>query len=509
MTSDPHDSHYLLRQGIAAARSGRRAEARALLTRAMQLDANNTQGWLWLASVIEEPLEQEACLKRVLSLDPDNASARKGLAVVQKHVADGLLDAGIAAARAGEPARACEFLTQVVERDDENLTAWIWLSRVVDSSEDQEICFENILALDSVNIEARQGLEVLHQAREAAAANLWESPVGDDDAPSRPAPTFAAEVLGEDYVERHTTYIPEPEPEPESPAVALWEKYKNELLCPYCASLTQEQDRRCAACGNVLWIKTRRREERSLLLWILIFVQAFNTLMTALLPVAVVFIVGWELGIEDFTRLFPIYFGLPGEVSPQVADAALAMVPRLVFFLSGIPFFVSLALLVALYVRWTPVYYLLLIDAALGLLSSVLGMVFNLSHGMIAIVSGVIGAVVSMVIFGLTIQLEDDFKKDRFRIFLQVDTDITSGIGYLLRGRLYASHNMWALAALHFRRASVLMTYQTDGYIALAIACAHLKEYDLARYALEEAQRINPEDKQIAEVLASLEKKQV
>ncbi len=46
---------------------------------------------------------------------------------------------GIAAARAGQRAQAREMLMQVVEIDEENLLAWLWLSGVVDSLEDRVV----------------------------------------------------------------------------------------------------------------------------------------------------------------------------------------------------------------------------------------------------------------------------------------------------------------------------------------------------------------------------------
>ena len=46
---------------------------------------------------------------------------------------------GIAAARAGQQAQAREMLMQVVEIDEENLLAWLWLSGVVDSLEDRVV----------------------------------------------------------------------------------------------------------------------------------------------------------------------------------------------------------------------------------------------------------------------------------------------------------------------------------------------------------------------------------
>src|SRR5947208_10471990 len=72
----------LLQQGIAAAREGRREEARALLAQVVEADERNEQAWLWLAGVVTEPEEMRICLENVLDLNPDNVKAQQGLAWV-------------------------------------------------------------------------------------------------------------------------------------------------------------------------------------------------------------------------------------------------------------------------------------------------------------------------------------------------------------------------------------------------------------------------------------------
>lgn len=496
----------LLQQGLAAAKAGKRAQAYKILSRVVELDADNAQAWLWLGAASPTPKEQESCLEKVIALDSDNAPARRGLVQVRKRIVKDLLHESAVAIEIGDYERARELLTETVVRDERNLDAWLMLSRVVPEPEDQEVCFENVLSLDPRNAAALKGMAVLLQAREAAEADLWDEPQ-DVDAAGRGAPTLAGDVLGDSYIQKHTVVIPEPEPEPDSPSVALWEKYDDEFLCPYCASPTVAEDKRCTTCNNPLWITKRRREKRSMLLWILFFLQAANTLFLALVPIVILFIVSLMLRVSgDFTVLIPVYLGGSGEFSSEEVTMILDLLPRFVFYLTCLPFFGSLAMLVAIYLRWPPVYYLMLIGAILELLSSILGVVFNLSQGGLAIGFGVFGAILSVVHFVLTLQLEEDFSKKRGRILFRVDKGLESGASYLLRGRQYMSNKMWALAALHFRRAAGLLPYQTDGYTALAIACSRLKDYELAYYALKEAQRVEPDNAKIAEMLTLLEK---
>jgi hypothetical protein len=53
----------LLEQGISAALTGRREEARALLAQVVEADERNEQAWLWLSGLVEEPEEIRTCLE--------------------------------------------------------------------------------------------------------------------------------------------------------------------------------------------------------------------------------------------------------------------------------------------------------------------------------------------------------------------------------------------------------------------------------------------------------------
>ena len=68
------------------------------------------------------------------------------------------LQQGIAAVKVGERRQARDLLLRVVEQDENNVSAWLWLSAVVDSPEDQEVCLSNVLALDPSNQAAARGM---------------------------------------------------------------------------------------------------------------------------------------------------------------------------------------------------------------------------------------------------------------------------------------------------------------------------------------------------------------
>ncbi len=69
----------LLRHGIAAAKAGRKQEARQLLFQVTELDEQNEQAWLWLSGVVESLEDRRVCLENVLAINPHNTHAQAGL----------------------------------------------------------------------------------------------------------------------------------------------------------------------------------------------------------------------------------------------------------------------------------------------------------------------------------------------------------------------------------------------------------------------------------------------
>jgi hypothetical protein len=72
-------SKELLQQGIAALKAGRKDEARRLLERVVQENPRSEQGWLWLSGAVDTDEERRFCLAQILSINPRNALAQRGL----------------------------------------------------------------------------------------------------------------------------------------------------------------------------------------------------------------------------------------------------------------------------------------------------------------------------------------------------------------------------------------------------------------------------------------------
>ena len=69
------------------------------------------------------------------------------------------LEQGIASARSGHRDEARTDLLKVVEEDPKNLTAWLWLSDLVDDPQDRIIALENALTINPQQSQVRNRLE--------------------------------------------------------------------------------------------------------------------------------------------------------------------------------------------------------------------------------------------------------------------------------------------------------------------------------------------------------------
>ena len=73
------NAEELLNAGIESAKNGDKAKAARLLAESVKLNPNSEQAWLWLGGCLTTPKEKEYCFKRVLTINPANAQAKKQL----------------------------------------------------------------------------------------------------------------------------------------------------------------------------------------------------------------------------------------------------------------------------------------------------------------------------------------------------------------------------------------------------------------------------------------------
>src|SRR5262245_32248188 len=164
---------------------------------------------------------------------------------------DNLLEHGISAAITGRRDEARALLTQVVEADDRNEQAWLWLSGLVEDPEDIRTCLENVLHINPDNVKAQGGLawlEQRHGARPAAAPITAATP------PVHHTPTLDAAATAE--------LAPAEKPDP-SPVLAVAELPPIQDPCPFCGAALPPDTRRCPGCSKHLMVPIEGREQRS------------------------------------------------------------------------------------------------------------------------------------------------------------------------------------------------------------------------------------------------------
>lgn len=74
-----------IEQAIQAAKSGQKEAAQAMLIQIVDADPEEMQAWVWLSYVIDDLDEKETCYHNILTLDPYNQFALKGLNWLNAH----------------------------------------------------------------------------------------------------------------------------------------------------------------------------------------------------------------------------------------------------------------------------------------------------------------------------------------------------------------------------------------------------------------------------------------
>ncbi|MBM3152300.1 MAG: tetratricopeptide repeat protein [Chloroflexi bacterium] len=69
----------MLQEAIESLHKGDSGRARDLLTRLLKTDQNNPTYWTWMSATVDSKKERIYCLETALKLDPENATAKRGL----------------------------------------------------------------------------------------------------------------------------------------------------------------------------------------------------------------------------------------------------------------------------------------------------------------------------------------------------------------------------------------------------------------------------------------------
>jgi Tol biopolymer transport system component len=73
----------LLQQAIDAIRRGDKAAGQRLLAQVLRADPRSETAWLWMSQIVETDAQRLDCLRRMLAINPNNATARKGIELLE------------------------------------------------------------------------------------------------------------------------------------------------------------------------------------------------------------------------------------------------------------------------------------------------------------------------------------------------------------------------------------------------------------------------------------------
>ncbi len=114
---------------------------------------------------------------------------------------DELVSKGIAAIKEKDMDEARTLLQRAVELNPYHESAWLWLSGVVESTEDQRTCLENVLAINPDNERARKGLDyIITQSLNAPKKTTGPLTAPKSAPPAEPAPTPSSSSAFSDMV---------------------------------------------------------------------------------------------------------------------------------------------------------------------------------------------------------------------------------------------------------------------------------------------------------------------
>ncbi len=71
-----------LYDGVMALLKGERERAQELLLQVVSSDEHNEYGWLWLSGAVDSVEDQQIALENVIAINPNNAYAKQGLALL-------------------------------------------------------------------------------------------------------------------------------------------------------------------------------------------------------------------------------------------------------------------------------------------------------------------------------------------------------------------------------------------------------------------------------------------
>ncbi len=328
-----------------------------------------------------------------------------------------LLKTAVQAAKAGDREKAHQLLLQIVEQDETNETAWLWLSGTVQTREDRQICLENVLAINPNNEIAKKGLQKLGVALPQPAP----PPTPVETVPERwdqPAFDLDLSTINDPHQRKFDD---------------VWSSSAD--LCAYCAQPVTRSDKRCPKCGRSMIGKEFIYPQRSVYLVIWVILRSLNHGLALLF----VFIVGASLS------------ELPPEI-PMYAPA---------YWITAISvLLLQVGFTVALFLRQAWAYWLAVLGVLLMVLSTIALAVLSVPVEPTAVLPAWLvlpcasGYIIVQVLYVFMIFMAGgDFKREKQWRVAAIDQRVKDPLVLDKAGKLYAQRGMWATAVLYWQRA--------------------------------------------------------
>ncbi|MCL6542248.1 MAG: tetratricopeptide repeat protein [Roseiflexus sp.] len=471
-----------LHQAIAAARDGRRDDARALLLHLLEADPRNERAWLWLSGVVDDPEDVKICLENVLALNPSNPRARQGLEWLH--------------ARMGLPLPPLPPPDQTgsrLEREIDPRTLSVARLRA----------YRTTLAVVEPVAPPRPKPDPISTPVPSTPQNRT---VATRANPAPMPPTSAPPPA----TARTAVAVPSTTPARRLAAVAPVDDAT--IPCPYCGAPTVETQRRCTQCGGNLLVRVAPSDERSPIVQALVWMWRGGAVVVLL--IALVFpVMGVLLYQEAPANGFPIGILIPAVILALVALIGFSVAQQLaqraawaLYLAAGLT---TVGLIGALALAMRPDTLTAMLDRLTGATSIPSAWLPPLMAGarLIAIGAGV----AHLAAIALTIAGYDAIvgRLERFRHILKPSDHLT----HYNNGVALKNRGMWYVAALEWEWAVKKAPYDVTYLRALGLAYARLKQFDKARSMIDRALQAAPdnpglrEDRALIERLASQEQR--
>ena len=457
-----------------------------------------------------------------------------------------MLRDGITAARAGHREQARELLLRVIEKDERNEPAWLWLSGVVEDVEEQRICLENVLAINPNNAAAQVGLRFLTGGRQLPEESPSGSPAAHDaarhDGDGYPAARDAALYDGDGSPATHNaalnggdgdlpdrrdrrdlrqeanafappppaqTTIPTVQPDRQAtPAPALSAAHYpapatiefDPYGCPYCGGSVNGEEPRCDNCGRLVELRYRKRSDGQWLGWLAMFValQGIVGVGEAYLALRVA-----EIGqLPAWLSESPVRFLIGPAFHLTGLESNLDRLGQTLVGMNGALAVLCVALTLGIVLRSRVAYFAALVVVGLLAVTAVGGLVVGFS----GLLPGLVRLVLIAICLKWLMDVAPAFEWLTRRYSSDIDPDPKTDLDFYDQGSRYWDMGMWAKTAAHWQVASRLMPTKVEYHAALAKTYVKL---DYMAAALAEADRAlaqAPDDKQLRSFRDSLAK---